>query len=137
MLDGIIVLIYIAFFVWFVLSYSRAIFDALIVVRRIFTTPRRNKTELVLPDDLGAIHSPTDPLDFERRERKIVVLHPAFKTVFLTVTFITVGAIVAQIGLAYIWENPTANQQQAFDGLGFAWKAGIGAIFGLLGGKVT
>jgi|ERR1044072_2113682 hypothetical protein len=71
------------------------------------------------------------------RKPKVVVLHPAFKLVFLTVTAITVLSIIAQIALANYWLTPTANQQQVFDALGFAWKTGIGAIVGLLGGKVV
>jgi hypothetical protein len=39
--------------------------------------------------------------------------------------------------MAGFWTTPTPNQQSAFEAIGFAWKAGIGAIFGLLGGKVA
>ena len=64
-------------------------------------------------------------------------LKPAFKLVFLSVLAITVLCGIAQLILAGIWPQPTANQQAAFEAMGFAWKAGLGAILGLLGGKVT
>jgi hypothetical protein len=39
--------------------------------------------------------------------------------------------------MASIWGKPSAQQEQVFEAMGFAWKAGFGAIVGLLGGKVT
>jgi hypothetical protein len=39
--------------------------------------------------------------------------------------------------MASSWGAPTASQKEVFDAMGFAWKAGFGAIVGLLGGKVT
>jgi hypothetical protein len=69
--------------------------------------------------------------------RSPIVLKPAFKLIFLTVVGITLLAGVAEIVMAGFWTTPTPNQQSAFEAIGFAWKAGIGAIFGLLGGKVA
>jgi hypothetical protein len=57
--------------------------------------------------------------------------------VFWTVVVITVAAGIVHVILAGIWITPTPNQQSAFEAMGFAWKAGIGAIFGLLGGNAT
>jgi hypothetical protein len=68
---------------------------------------------------------------------RTVVLQANFKLVFLSVLVITVAAIAAAILLAGVWPSPTANQQAVFEGVGFTWKAGVGAIFGLLGGKIT
>jgi hypothetical protein len=68
---------------------------------------------------------------------RIANLSPTFKLVFLSVLGITVFAGLAEIAMAIAWTSPTANQQATFEAIGFAWKAGIGAIFGLLGGKVT
>lgn len=73
--------------------------------------------------------SPPDPLP--------IVVKPGFKFVFLCVFGLTVLCGFVQIWLAFAWPDPTTNQQSAFDSFGFAWKTGIGAIFGLLGGKVT
>lgn len=70
---------------------------------------------------------------FESRMKTDVV--PAFKLIFLTVAAIMIGCGVAQVVLAQIWHAPTINQQSAFDAFGFAWKSGIGAIFGLWSGK--
>jgi hypothetical protein len=66
-----------------------------------------------------------------------ITLNPAFKLVFLSILAITILSGIGEIALAIQWPTPTANQQSAFDAVGFAWKAGVGAIFGLLGGKVT
>jgi hypothetical protein len=68
---------------------------------------------------------------------RIVALTPAFKLVFLTVTTITILCGVAEIALAAAYVAPTFNQQAAFEAMAFTWKTGIGAIFGLLGGKAT
>jgi hypothetical protein len=75
--------------------------------------------------------------DVVATSRNTIVAAPAFKLIFLTVVGITLACGAAQVALAAGWEHPTANQQSAFEAIGFAWKAGIGAIFGLLGGKVT
>jgi hypothetical protein len=64
-------------------------------------------------------------------------LKPAFKWALITVVGITVLSGIATIVLAGVWTHPTPNQQSTFEAFGFAWKAGIGAIFGLIGGKVT
>jgi hypothetical protein len=62
---------------------------------------------------------------------------PTFKLVFLSVLGITIASGLLQILLASVWPSPTPNQQSAFEAMSLAWKVGIGAIFGLLGGKVT
>ncbi len=67
----------------------------------------------------------------------IARVSPTFKLVFLTVVTITVLVGVAEIVLAAVWTTPTPNEQTAFEAMDFAWKAGIGAILGLLGGKQT
>jgi hypothetical protein len=66
-----------------------------------------------------------------------IVATPVFKLVFLAVLGITVLSGLIEIAIAVQWPAPTANQQATFESFGFAWKAGLGAIFGLLGGKVT
>jgi hypothetical protein len=66
---------------------------------------------------------------------RTTVIHPAFKLIFIAVVAITVFAGIGEILMALSWAIPTPNQQTAFQAADFAWKAGIGAIFGLLGGK--
>ena len=64
-------------------------------------------------------------------------LSPGFKMVFIAVFSLTVLAGIAEIVFAFSWATPTPNQQNVFEGMGFTWKAGTGAILGLLGGKMT
>jgi hypothetical protein len=74
------------------------------------------------------------PAAFQAPSHK-TVLDPTFKMVFICVVTITVVSGIAVVWLADHWQSPTQNQQNAFAAADFAWKAGIGAIFGLLGGK--
>ncbi len=76
---------------------------------------------------------PTAPQQPEQGHK--IPIQPTFKLVFLTVLGLTVVAFIAQIAMAATWNKPTPNQQAVFEASAFAWKAGIGAIFGLLGGK--
>ena len=71
------------------------------------------------------------------RKRIPEELTPNFKLAVIIVLLITVLSGIAEIILANVWLNPTSNQQSAFEGFSFAWKAGIGAILGLVGSKVT
>jgi hypothetical protein len=59
-----------------------------------------------------------------------------FKLVFTSVLAITICSGLAAVLIASLWIDPTHNQQAIFEAFDFAWKAGIGAIFGLLGGRV-
>jgi hypothetical protein len=63
-----------------------------------------------------------------------ILINPTFRLVFITVVLITILAGAGDLYIASAWATPTGNQQSVFEALGFAWKAGIGAIFGLLGG---
>jgi hypothetical protein len=65
------------------------------------------------------------------------VLKPAFKLVFLTVSAATLFSALVQLGIAHSWPQPTPVQQATFESFAFAWKAGFGAILGLLGGKLA
>ncbi len=66
-----------------------------------------------------------------------IVVPSRFKWAFISVLAITVFAGVAEIIMASIWGTPTGLQQQSFLAMDFAWKAGFGALVGLLGGKVS
>lgn len=66
-----------------------------------------------------------------------IVLSPNFKLVFVTVLAITVLSGAAQIVMASFWANPNGLQQEVFSAMDFAWKAGFGAIVGLLGAKAS
>jgi hypothetical protein len=67
--------------------------------------------------------------------RRQVTVSSHFKMVFWTITAITVLSFVASIAMAMAWGQPNANQQSVFEGAGWAWKVGFGALVGLLGGK--
>jgi|GEM_PF-1180594 len=64
-------------------------------------------------------------------------ISPTFKLVFLSVLGLTILAGAAEVIMAAYWTAPTSNQQSAFEAASFVWKAGVGAILGLVGGKVT
>ena len=81
--------------------------------------------------DVEPIRKPKPPAP-----AKILVVPATFKMVFLTIVALTVAAGIAQSFMAGFWTAPTPNEQSVFEGMGYAWKTGVGAIFGLLGGKV-
>lgn len=60
-----------------------------------------------------------------------------FKMVFLCVFgFIVVCGIASGV-MAGIWTTPTNAQGNVMASFDFAWKAGVGTLLGLLGGKVA
>jgi hypothetical protein len=60
---------------------------------------------------------------------------PLFKLTFITVVVITsIGGLLSVV-LAGIWTEPTEMQRQAFEGMSWAWKTGVGALLGLVCGK--
>ena len=59
-----------------------------------------------------------------------------FKMVFGTVVALTVLLLAIDLGLSFI-QAPTDAQRSLAEGCGTLWKAGIGTVFGLIGGKVT
>jgi hypothetical protein len=63
-------------------------------------------------------------------------LPQAFQQVFFTTVFLT---ILSGGGSFWLSQNPklTPNQTRIFETLNTTWNMGIGAIFGLLGGKAT
>jgi hypothetical protein len=71
------------------------------------------------------------------KQTRTETISSKFKLVFLSVLAITVLTVAGQFAIATQWDNPPPNLQATFEALGFAWKAGTGAIFGLLGGKVA
>lgn len=65
-----------------------------------------------------------------------MVLPSTFKWVLVTVIGLTVGAVIAQLATSIMLPTTTVNEQSVFEGLGFIWKTGFGALCGLLGGKI-
>jgi len=56
--------------------------------------------------------------------------------VFGTVVALTVLLLIINIGLSFM-PAPTDAQRTLIEGCSTLWKAGIGTVFGLIGGKVT
>jgi hypothetical protein len=66
---------------------------------------------------------------------KEIILDQRFKLVFLTITALTVGAALLNLGMIVFLPSPTPSQVDFMQHLTTAWVGGLGAIFGLLGGK--
>jgi hypothetical protein len=66
-----------------------------------------------------------------------IVVSPTFKLVFLTIVFLTLICGLAATTMAFAGDAKQANQQAVFESMNTAWKLGLGAIFGLLGGKAV
>lgn len=67
----------------------------------------------------------------------------SFKMIFLTVAALTIGSFVGIGVLAAFGSDATkasevsVMQRNFYTACSFGWQSGIGAIFGLLGGKAT
>jgi hypothetical protein len=72
-----------------------------------------------------------------RHEPSPIYVGRHFKLVFLSVLGVTVISGLLQVYIANSWPTPSPNQQATFESFGFAWKAGLGVVFGLMGGKLT
>jgi hypothetical protein len=65
------------------------------------------------------------------------VVSPRFKIVLICVMLLTILCFFANLGLA-IWGNDTVEAQENMRATcDFGFKAGFGAVLGLLGGKVS
>jgi hypothetical protein len=90
-----------------------------------------------------AFSSPSTTLVIERRRELAdegapeTKYPPTFNYLLVAVIVITILCGAAVILLAFKLPNPTDLQKQAFAAMDFGWKAGLGAIFGLLTGKET
>lgn len=67
----------------------------------------------------------------------IILVSPVFKLVFITVVILTVASGLGATIMAFAADSSHANQQAIFETMGTTWKLGLGAIFGLLGGKTV
>jgi hypothetical protein len=67
-----------------------------------------------------------------------IVVSSAFTIIFSVVVAITVMGFVAEVVMAVYWPDPlSALQERVSSSADWAFKAGFGAILGLLGGKQT
>ena len=108
------------------------------VIREVFNAPTKDSVVESMeqpehkPGGVGmpAPRVPTEPV-------KETVVGSNFKMIFICVLLLTVGTLVAEIVMVWAFNPPTANQQNLITGLESVWKGGVGAILGLLGGKVA
>jgi hypothetical protein len=105
---------------------------------------RSPRTDSVVELETGevVISTPSRPdmmgLGSSRNRTKKEALSATYKMVLIYVGALTLLSFVVEIALA-IWgkDPPTGFQNTLFLGADFGWKAGFGAIVGLLGGKQT
>jgi hypothetical protein len=69
--------------------------------------------------------------------REVIIVSPTFKLVFLSVVSLTVLSGFGATAMAFAADGAHVNQQAVFDTMNTTWKLGLGAIFGLLGGKAA
>lgn len=65
-----------------------------------------------------------------------IVISAAFKMAFWAVLGLTLLSLGMCVAFSFI-DSPTPQQQSIVQGCSHMWKTGAGALFGLLGGKVT
>lgn len=68
---------------------------------------------------------------------KETVVASHFNLIFLSAQCLTVGLLLLDVVLVILLHSPDANEQTVITGVDSTWKAGAGAILGLVGGKVT
>jgi hypothetical protein len=68
-------------------------------------------------------------------ETRQVPITNFFGRIFFSVLGITILCLVLEIGLAFLWVQPSTLQQNAVAAVDFGWKAGFGVIIGLISGK--
>jgi len=73
----------------------------------------------------------------EKPQTPTVTVTSHFKMIWLTIVSITSALIILDILLSVLIKNPTDAVKNAIDMCDNLAKAGIGAIFGMLGGKVA
>lgn len=64
-----------------------------------------------------------------------ITLSPAFKLILLSVLGVTVLSLVVSLWLALSYENPPDHVKALLTTCTHAFSGGVGALFGLLGGK--
>lgn len=73
----------------------------------------------------------------KRHARKSGQRRSAFCLLVLITAAVFAGSLALLVVLAGAWEHPTAVQMEVVDTLDFTVKVTVGAIVGLLGGKMT
>jgi hypothetical protein len=60
-----------------------------------------------------------------------------YKTAFIVTVIFTLLFFLTTVAVALWLDEPSGQQQTLFSSCDTAWKAGFGAIIGLIGGKLT
>jgi hypothetical protein len=71
------------------------------------------------------------------QEPDVITLSPAFKLILLVVLGLTILFLVVSLGLAILYSDPPEHVKGLLIACTHLFAAGAGAVFGLLGGKVT
>jgi hypothetical protein len=87
--------------------------------------------------DIGGGISAQDVTITRHTQKDDIIVSPTFKLIFLTVVVLTVASAIVATAIAFATNNSQPNQQAVFDSMNTAWQLGLGAIFGLLGGKAA
>lgn len=111
---------------------ATAVANTASIIAQSFSSP--SETSIVTLLDRPRSSAETS-LEAAPKATKTVVLDPRFKLIFLSVLAITVACGAVEVILAATYRSPTPTQHDVLGSFDFAWKAGLGAIFGLLGGK--
>jgi hypothetical protein len=79
--------------------------------------------------------SPTPPYESTLPIAVAVKLTPAFKVIFITVSFLTVLSLAVSVALV-LYGKDTEDTRRLVETCSTTWKLGFGASVGLMGGKV-
>jgi hypothetical protein len=66
-----------------------------------------------------------------------ITLSPAFKLILLVVLGLTILFLIVSLALAVMFSDPPEHVKALLIACTHLFAAGAGAVFGLLGGKVT
>jgi hypothetical protein len=117
-------------------SSESALENGATIVRQSFSAP----SDVTVISPLVDERLDAPPKDKERQaivERSAIVLQPTFKWLLIGVFALTVFCVIAEVILAAIWTDPTQLQTQVVNSIDTGWKGGLGALLGLLAGKLT
>lgn len=94
------------------------------------------KESVILPAK-GRRETDNQPRAAAMGDPAAILISPRFKLVFISVLIITVMCAIAEVVMASVWPTPNGPQGNVISTMDFVFKAGFGAMIGLLGGKAS